>query len=71
MPGTLLHYSVQGGLTTLVTVSASISRSLLGKYIKYPIQFYIVIFSEHPLYLHDPSLSEHPVYHITQIVSQS
>ena len=53
------------------TVSASISRSLLGKYIKYSIQLYIVIFSEHPLYLHDPSLSEHPVYHITQIVSQS
>ena len=71
MPGTLLHYSVQGGLTTLVTVSASISRSLLGKYIKYSIQLYIVIFSEHPLYLHDHSLSEHPVYHITQIVSQS
>ena len=48
MPGTLLHYSVQGGLTTLHwwhfqrgTVSASISRSLLGKCIKYPIRNFL------------------------------
>ena len=72
IPGTLLHYSVQGGLTTLVTLPQRDSLSFHLKIILCKcINILSVIFSEHPLYLHDPSLSEHPVYHITQIVSQS
>ena len=46
MPGTLLHYSVQGGLTTLVTLPQRDSLSfhlkiILCKCIKYPIRNFL------------------------------